>query len=395
MLSYKEYKLLNESLYGAFNLGLKNPNTVGSIVSASSINGTEAALEAEAEEAIEEAKKMKKKMDCGSDEEEMEDQEDEKEDSKDSDEESDDEEDEDEDDDEEDDEEEEEPKFMKKRAKKEWSEVLADLETVLEGIDDEESISEIKKGMAILKEGLKKGLKGHKEVCKCNFCKHMKSNKKEGSKKGDEGDEEGLTDKQKDLPDFIKKKIAEKNKGKKNCGKNMKKEEKEWWDSVNSMLGESPDQKHWDGGWSQVGEVQQAVREGEEINEVLGIGTPNYPGKPGMVSRIAKGPVDAVRRFAGSNSSTQDAYMKSAHEKTVEVALARVLGNKQEADELEKELQSTYANHPDAGNKFGSQNSLSNDIYAAMEHIKEKMKQGMSPHDAAKEVGKRVAMGYR
>jgi hypothetical protein len=264
MLSYKEYKLLNESLYGAFNLGLKNPNVVGGIVSASSINGTEAALEAEAEEAIEEAKKIKKKMDCGSDEEEMEDQEDEKEDSKDSDE--DDEEDEDEDDDDEEDEEEE-PKFMKKRAKKEWSEVLADLETVLEGIDDEESIYEIKKGMEILKEGLKKGLKGHKEGCKCNFCKNMKSKKKEGGKEEDEG----LTDKQKDFPDFIKKKIAEKNKGKgkdkdedeKKCGKNMKKEEKEWWDSVNNMLGENPDQKNWDGGWSEIKDVGISLRDEE------------------------------------------------------------------------------------------------------------------------------------
>jgi hypothetical protein len=262
MLSYKEYKLLNESLYGAFNLGLKNPNVVGGIVSASSINGTEAALEAEAEEAIEEAKKMKKKMDCGSDEEEMEDPEEEKEDSKDSDEDSDDDE---EEDDEDEEEEEEEPKFMKKKAKKEWSEVLADLETVLEGIDDEESISEIKKGMAILKEGLKKGLKGHKEGCKCNFCKHMKSKKKKGS---DEGDEEGLTDEQKDFPDFIKKKIAEKNKriGKddeKKCGKYMKKEEKEWWDSVNNMLGENPDQKNWDGGWSEIKDVGISLRDEE------------------------------------------------------------------------------------------------------------------------------------
>lgn len=261
MLSYKEYKLLNESLYGAFNLGLKNPNTVGGIVSASSINGTEAALEAEAEEAIEEAKKMKKKMDCGSDEEEMEDDDVEKEDGE-NEEDSEDEDsaDEDSEDEDEDDEDEvkEEPKFMKK-AKKEWSEVLADLETVLEGIDDEESISEIKKGMSILKEGLKKGLKGHKEGCKCNFCKNMKSKKKEGS---EDGDEEGL-------PDFLKKKIAEKNKGKdkdekkcgKYCGKYMKKEDADWWSSVNSMLGENPDQKNWDGVWSQVGEVQQAIRE--------------------------------------------------------------------------------------------------------------------------------------
>ena len=274
MLSYKEYKLLNESLYGAFNLGLKNPNTVGSIVSASSINGTEAALEAEAEEAIEEAKKIKKKMDCGSDEEEMEDEEEE---SKDSDEESEEEDDDEEDEEEDDDEEEEEekkPKFMNKKAKKEWSEVLADLESVLEDVSDEAALSEIRKGLQTIKEGVKKS-KGHKKGCDCNFCKNIKSKKSEG----DKGDEDGLTDKQKDLPDFLKEKIAEKNKSKgkdkdekkcgKYCGKYMKKEEKEWWDSVNSMLGENPDHKNWDGGWSQVGEVQQAIREGAKpINEI-------------------------------------------------------------------------------------------------------------------------------
>ena len=270
MLSYKEYKLLNESLYGAFNLGLKNPNTVGGIVSASSINGTEAALEAEAEEAIEEAKKMKKKMDCGSDEEEMENPEDEKEDSKASDEGSEDEEEEDEEEDseEDEDEEEEEPKFMKKKAKKEWMEVLADLETVLEGIDDEESASEIKKGMEILKEGLKKGLKGHKKGCDCKFCQNIKS-KKESDDEG-EGDEEGLTDAQKKLPEALRKAIAKKakkGKGKdeKKCGKYMNEDEQAWWNSVNSMINTDAVQKNWDGGWSQVGEVQQAIREGAEL----------------------------------------------------------------------------------------------------------------------------------
>jgi hypothetical protein len=268
MLSYKEYKLLNESLYGAFNLGLKNPNTVGSIVSASSINGTEAALEAEAEEAIEEAKKIKKKMDCGSDEEEMEDEE---EDSKDSDEESEEEseeEEEDEDDDEDEEEEEDEkPKFMKKRAKKEWSEVLADLESVLEDVSDEAALSEIRKGLQTIKEGVKKS-KGHKKGCDCKFCPNIKS-KKESDDEG-EGDEEGLTDAQKKLPEALRKAIAKKakkGKGKdeKKCGKYMNEDEQAWWNSVNSMINTDAVQKNWDGGWSQVGEVQQAIREGAEL----------------------------------------------------------------------------------------------------------------------------------
>ena len=40
----------------------------------------------------------------------------------------------------------------------------------------------------------------------------------------------------------------------------MNEEEQAWWNSVNSMIGSS-DGKNWDGGWTEVGEVEQAVRE--------------------------------------------------------------------------------------------------------------------------------------
>lgn len=430
MLSYKEYKLLNESLYGAFNLGLKSHGTVGGIVSASGVNGTEAALEAEAEEAIEEAKKMKKKMDG---EEDMED-EDEVEDDvhSDEDEEGDDDSDEDSEDDEEGDEdseeeeegedEEEEKEFafmknkmknkMKKKSKKEWSEVMSDLEEVLEAIEDEAALTEVKKGLEMMKKGMEKGCgcgktmdkkcgkymsegkKAHKTACECPVCEKKKDNDEE-DKGDDEG--EGLTAGQKKLPKALQDAILAKKGGKdgKKCGKNMNEEEAKWWKSVNEMLGADPNQKNWDGGWSEVGEVEQAVREGEQLDEVLGLDTPDYSGKPGVMSRIVQSPLNAFKRVSGVQSHTLKAYMKSAHEKAVEVALARVLGKKQEADELEKELRSTYTDHPDAEDHVGSQHTLSNDIWAKTEHIKEYMKQGMSPYEAAQKVAKSVAMFSR
>jgi hypothetical protein len=249
MLSYKEYKLLNESLYGAFNLGLKGHSTVGGIVSDSPVNGTEASIEAESEEAIEEAKKgkkMKKKM-FGDEEEVVKkvkvSDEDHDEDDKDDDDhddhdddddhesDKDDDDDDDDDDDEDDDHSDKKPglkgrefafmkkkakKCMKKKAKKEWSEVMADLEDILEVVDDEEALTEVKKGLEMMKKGMEKGMK-----------KHMGC-------------------------------------GTKKCGKYMNEEDQAWWQSVNGMLNADPDQKHWDGGWKEVGEVEQAVREGEQ-----------------------------------------------------------------------------------------------------------------------------------
>jgi hypothetical protein len=299
MLSYKEYKLLNESLYGSFNLGLKSQNTVGGIVSNSTINGTEAAVEAEAEEAIEEAKKcnkMKKKMDSveevPEDEDEHHDEDHEDEDSEDEDEDEDsedkdedeDSEDEDEDEDSEDEDEDEDeevskkkPVFMKKKSKKEWSEVVSDLEDILEDVSDDDALSEIKKGLETIKEGLKKGhMKNHKKGCDCKLCKN---NKKDGD------EDEGLSDAQKKLPEALRNAILAK-KGKKSkkddkgeekkcgkmmdkkCGKYMNEDEAAWWKSVNNMLGSDPAEKNWDGGWSEVGEVEQAVRENTEINEI-------------------------------------------------------------------------------------------------------------------------------
>jgi len=164
--------------------------------------------------------------------------------------------------------------FMKKKAKKEWAEVLSDLESVLEDVADEEALLEIRKGLETIKEGVKKS-RGHKKGCDCNFCKNIKSKKEDGEDGEDEGegDEEGLTAAQKKLPEALRKAIAKKNKGKgekkcgkmmdKKCGKNMNEEEAAWWKSVNEMLGSDANQKNWDGGWSEVGEVKQAIREGK------------------------------------------------------------------------------------------------------------------------------------
>jgi hypothetical protein len=63
MLSYKEYKQLNESLHGAYNLGLRSQAALVPPVGAT---GASEILEKDAEPSIEEAKKcgkmMKKKM---------------------------------------------------------------------------------------------------------------------------------------------------------------------------------------------------------------------------------------------------------------------------------------------------------------------------------------------
>jgi hypothetical protein len=290
MLSYKEYKLLNESLYGALNLGLRNPATVGGIVSQSGVSGTEAALEAQAEEAIEEAKKMKKKMeDEEAPEEEVEDKEgeedseeegsEEKEENKtDDDAEGEDEDSEEDSDDEEEEEVEDEPKFMKKKAKKEWSEIVSDLEAILEDISDEGALAEIKKGLETIKEGMKKGCgekmmdkkcgkmmdkkcgkymsegnKSHKSDCDCPVCE----------KKDEKDEDEGLTAAQKKLPKALQDAIlAKKGKGEKKAEKKMNEEELAWWQSVHSMIGVQ-DQKGWDGGWSEIKDVATSLRDEE------------------------------------------------------------------------------------------------------------------------------------
>ncbi len=134
MLSYKEYKQLNESLYGAINLGIKSPSSI--VDAPIGATGATEVTEVPGEE-LEEAKMgkckcgkmMKKGMDCDcekdhSKEKEEEDHEDEKE--------------EDHEDDEVKDEkeEEEEVSMMKKKAKKEWTDILADFESLLEGKDE-------------------------------------------------------------------------------------------------------------------------------------------------------------------------------------------------------------------------------------------------------------------
>jgi len=286
MLSYKEYKLLNESLYGAFNLGLRSHGTVGGIVSGSNINGTEAAIEAEAEEAIEEAKKMKKKMEDEEEEElldnpksekdsdEEEDSDDEEGDDDDDDSDDEEEGDDDEDSDDEDSDEDEEvedkkkdfafmKKKMKKKSKKEWSEVMSDLEDLLEVVEDEDALSEVKKGLEMMKKGMEKGMDGDK---KCG--KYMKKGMDGGCKKCGKYMSEGKKNHMKNhKPDCKCPMCSGDNKFGKKMGKKMNEGDQAWWDSVNSMLGANPDQKNWDGGWSEVGEVQQAIREEKEINE--------------------------------------------------------------------------------------------------------------------------------
>jgi hypothetical protein len=343
MLSYKEYKLLNESLYGAFNLGLRSHGTVGGIVSGSSVNGTEAAIEAEAEEAIEEAKKMKKKMEDDEEEEEgdedlvdnpeksEDDDSDDEDDSEDEDSEEEDseEEDEDEDEDEEESEDAEKKDFafmkkkMKKKAKKEWSEVMSDLESVLEVVDDEEALTEVKKGLEMMKKGMEKGMgdgckkcgkymnegkkhaKSHKPDCDCPVCE----------KKHDEkGEDEGLTAGQKKLPKALRDAIlAKKGKGEKKCGKMMDKKMDEadqaWWNSVNDMLG-TADQKGWDG-WTEVGEVQQAVREGEQIDEGIlqDIGNSKFVRSAVTAAGLGAAALGGYGAMRGSKGGVPDASM--------------------------------------------------------------------------------------
>jgi len=185
MLSYKEYKQLNESLYGAFNLGLRQPNVVSGVVGStgatealeSPTETTEATeegsvLEVPEEEGndLEEAKKcgmaMKKGMDCEKEEKEdhkhkkhkKEDEEDKAE-----------EEEKEENDDEEEKEEKEEKgltaaqkklpeglqkAILAKKSKKEWSEVMADVESLLENVKNQKVIDLAREAMNQVKNSL-------------------------------------------------------------------------------------------------------------------------------------------------------------------------------------------------------------------------------------------------
>ena len=157
---------------------------------------------------------------------------------------------------------------MNKKSKKEWTEIVAELEKLAEEISDEEAVLEIKKGLETIKEGVKKG---HKKGCDCNFCKNAKA--KDGDEEeGESDDNEGLTAAQKKLPKALQDAIlAKKGKKKSNddkscgkkCGKYMNEEEQAWWNSVNGMLGSDINQKNWDGGWSEVKDIEISVRDEE------------------------------------------------------------------------------------------------------------------------------------
>ena len=152
MLSYKEYKQLNESLYGAINLGIKSTNSLTPPIGATGASVVETE---DSEPSLEEAKKcgkmMKKGMGCEEDE-DKEDMEDEKE-EKDSDDSEEDSEESSEDESEDSDEESEKmmmKKKMKKKAKKEWNEILADFENLLEG-KDESVVDQVKNSLENIK----------------------------------------------------------------------------------------------------------------------------------------------------------------------------------------------------------------------------------------------------
>ena len=183
MLSYKEYKQLNESLYGAFNLGIKQNNVLTPPIGAT---GASEILETEPDEVenLEEAKKVCKKcgkgMDCECEKHDEDEEENEekgltdgqkklpkslqdailKKKGKKKD--KDDHEDEDEDDDEDEDEgltsgQKKLPKalqnaIMKKKGKKEWSEVMADVESLLEDIKNQKVIDDVRNAMNQIKE---------------------------------------------------------------------------------------------------------------------------------------------------------------------------------------------------------------------------------------------------
>lgn len=172
MLSYKEYKQLNESLYGAFNLGLRQPNVVSGVIGAT---GESEVIEAPAEEGndLEEAKKCGMAMEKGMkhDDEEKEEKKDhdhkkeeEKEDH--------DEKDEDHDEKDEDHEEKDEEKGLtdgqkklpkalqdailkkKKGSKKEWTEVMADVESLLEDVKNQSVIEAVRNAMNQVKNSM-------------------------------------------------------------------------------------------------------------------------------------------------------------------------------------------------------------------------------------------------
>jgi flagellar biosynthesis/type III secretory pathway protein FliH len=209
MLSYKQYKQLNESLYGAVNLGIKSPSSLTPPIGAT--GATEVVeLEKNEDPSLEEAKKCGKMMKKGMEDEKCEDEDDVEE--KDEDEEEEESEEEKDSDDEEDEEKDSDKKGLtaaqkkglpeglrkaiekkKKAGKKEWSEILADFDSLLEG-KDQTVVDQIKNSL----EGIKKLLETRE----------------------------------------------------------MTEEEKAWWASVNNQLGPNPGEC----GFAPVGQITQAIR---------------------------------------------------------------------------------------------------------------------------------------
>ena len=201
MLSYKQYKQLNESLYGSINLGIKSPSSLTPPIGAT--GATEIIeLEKNQDPSLEEAKKCGKMMKKAMEDEKCEDEDEDEDEDKD-------EKDEDEDEDEKDSDEGKEgltaaqkklpPGLQKailkkkKGGKKEWSEILADFDSLLEG-KDQDVVDQIRNSL----QGIKKLLETRE----------------------------------------------------------MTEDEKAWWSSVNSQLGPNPGEC----GFAPVGQITQAIR---------------------------------------------------------------------------------------------------------------------------------------
>jgi hypothetical protein len=159
MLSYKEYKQLNESLY---NLGIRSPNVISEPIGKTGVDTLE---EAKAK------KKCDKMMKKGMEDEELEDEVEKDVEDSGKDEKPDDDVEKDIEDSEESEEGDEEEdaehsdvedkvmmmkKKMKKKSKKEWSEIESDLNDLIESIKNPEALLEVKKGLEIMKKGMKK-----------------------------------------------------------------------------------------------------------------------------------------------------------------------------------------------------------------------------------------------
>jgi hypothetical protein len=163
---------------------------------------------------------------------------------------------------------------------------------LLEVVEDEEALTEVKKGLEMMKKGMEKGMKKGMD-CGCKKCgKYMSEGKKHHMKNH--------------KPDCKCPMCSGEKKCGKMMGKKMNEADQAWWDSVNGMLGSDINQKNWDGGWSEVGEVQQAVREGvdegvmDAAGQMVGGAARAVASMPGKVAGAVGGAFQAADHAAGA-----------------------------------------------------------------------------------------------